>query len=188
MKSKLIVALFIGVILSFTATSQNVTVSGATFPTKFKISDKVVEYNGAGLRQKYFFDLYVGALYVPERTNDAQKIIDLNEETAIRLKILSNKVTRDKFVETVKEGFSTSSEGKASPKEIEDFMKLFNVEFKEGDEVILLFKPETGVEVYMNGKNLGVTKGLEFKKALWGIWLGKTPADASVKKAMLGKV
>lgn len=188
MKTNLIVALFIGVILSFTASAQNVTVSGATFPTKFKISDKVVEYNGAGLRQKYFFDLYVAALYVPTRTSDAQKIINLNEESAIRLKILSNKVTRDKFVETVKEGFATSSDGKASPKEIEDFMKLFNVEFKAGDEVILLYKPESGVEAYMNGKHLGGAKGLEFKKALWSIWLGKTPADEAVKKAMLGKV
>jgi hypothetical protein len=188
MKSKLIVALFIGVILSFTATAQNVTVSGATFPTKFKISDKVVEYNGAGLRTKYFFSLYVAALYVPERTSDAQAIIDQNKESAIRLKILSNKVTRDKFVETVKEGFATSSDGKASPKEIEDFMKLFNVEFKEGDEVILLYKPESGVEAYMNGKHLGGAKGLEFKRALWSIWLGKTPADEAVKKAMLGKV
>lgn len=188
MKSKLIVALFIGVILSFTATAQNVTVSGASFPTKFKISDKVVEYNGAGLRQKYFFNLYVAALYVPERTSNAQTIIDQNQESAIRIKIISNKVTRDKFVETVKEGFATSSEGKASAKEIEDFMKIFNVEFKDGDEVILLYKPESGIEAYLNGNHLGGSKGLEFKKALWGIWLGKTPADAAVKKAMLGKV
>ncbi|HZH85809.1 MAG TPA: chalcone isomerase family protein [Brumimicrobium sp.] len=188
MKSKLIVALFIGVILSFSANAQNVTVSGASFPTKMKVSDKVVEYNGAGLRQKYFFNLYVAALYVPERTSNAQTIIDQNTESAIRLKILSNKVTRDKFVETVQEGFGTSSEGKASEKEIADFMKLFNVEFKEGDDIILIYKPESGVEVYMNGKHLGGAKGLDFKKALWGIWLGKTPADAAVKKAMLGKV
>lgn len=188
MKSKLIVALFIGVVMSFSLNAQNVTVSGVSFPTKMKISDQVVEYNGAGLRQKYFFNLYVAALYVPERTSNAQTIIDQNTESAIRIKLVSDKVTRDKFVETVKDGFATSSEGKASEKEIADFMKIFSVEFKSGDEVILIYKPESGVEVYMNGKHLGGAKGLEFKKALWGIWLGKTPADASVKKAMLGKV
>lgn len=188
MKSKLFIALIIGLLFSFNSQAQDVTVSGATFPTKFKINDKVVEYNGAGLRQKYFFNLYVAALYVPNRTSDAQKIIDLDEESAIRIKLLSNKVTRDKFVETVKDGFATSSEGKASEKEIADFMKIFNVEFKEGDEVILIYKPESGVEVYMNKKHLGGAKGLAFKQALWGIWLGKTPADESVKKAMLGKL
>lgn len=188
MKSKFIVALLIGAVLTFTANAQNVTVSGATFPTKFKINDKVVEYNGAGLRQKYFFDLYVSALYVPKRTSDAQTIIDQNEESAMRLKILSDKVTRERFLETVKGGFSTSTEGKATNKEIEDFMTIFKDDFKSGDEVILLYKPESGVEVYINGKHLGGAKGLEFKKALWGIWLGKTPVDEGVKNAMLGKV
>lgn len=188
MKSKFLLSILTVLFLSLNSSAQEVTVAGATFPTKFKISNQVVEYNGAGLRQKYFFDLYVAALYVPARTNNAQTIIDQNKESAIRLKILSNKVTREKFVETVKDGFATSSEGKATPSEIEAFMKLFNVEFSEGDEVILLYKPESGVEVYFNGKHLGGTKGLEFKKALYGIWLGKTPADEAVKKAMLGKV
>ncbi|PKR81001.1 chalcone isomerase [Brumimicrobium salinarum] len=188
MKLNLIVSLFTAIVLSFSVNAQKVTVAGAEFPTKMKISDKVVEYNGAGLRQKYFFNLYVAALYVPERTSNAQTIIDQNEESAMRLKILSNKVTRDKFVETVKDGFATSTEGKASESEIAEFMKLFNVEFKEGDDIILIYKPSSGIEVYMNGKHLGGAKGLAFKKALWGIWLGKKPADASVKKAMLGKV
>src|SRR5690554_7509328 len=96
--------------MSFSLNAQNVTVSGVSFPTKMKISDQVVEYNGAGLRQKYFFNLYVAALYVPERTSNAQTIIDQNTESAIRIKLVSDKVTRDKFVETVKDGFATSSE------------------------------------------------------------------------------
>src|SRR5690554_1513715 len=188
MKSKLIVALFIGVVMSFSLNAQNVTVSGASFPTKMKISDQVVEYNGAGLRQKYFFNLYVAALYVPERTSNAQTIIDQNTESAIRIKLVSDKVTCDKFVETVKDGFAILSEGKASEKEIVDFMKIFSVEFKSGDEVILIYKLESGVEVYMNGKYFGGVKGLEFKKVFWGIWLGKTPTNTSIKKAILEKV
>ncbi|MEA3471658.1 MAG: chalcone isomerase family protein [Thermodesulfobacteriota bacterium] len=31
------------------------------------------------------------------------------------------------------------------------------------------------------------TKGLEFKKALFGIWLGDKPAQRSLKKEMLGR-
>lgn len=188
MRVKLIIGLLIGAVISFGLNAQNVTVAGASFPTKMKVNNKVIEYNGAGLRQKYFFNLYVAALYIPERTQNAQTIIDQDVESAIRIKILSDKVTRDRFVETVRDGFKTSSEGKASEKEIADFMKLFNVEFKSTDEVILVYKPTIGVEVFMNGKRLGEAKGLAFKKALWGIWLGKTPADAAVKNAMLGKV
>ena len=31
------------------------------------------------------------------------------------------------------------------------------------------------------------SKGLEFKKALFSIWLGNVPADANLKEGMLGK-
>jgi hypothetical protein len=31
-------------------------------------------------------------------------------------------------------------------------------------------------------------EGLNFKKALWAIWLGDKPADAKLKKKMLGLV
>jgi hypothetical protein len=46
---------------------------------------------------------------------------------------------------------------------------------------------EAGVVVYKNKKELGTIQGLNFKKALFGIWLGKDPADSKLKKAMLGK-
>lgn len=188
MKFKLVLSLVLGILVTFNAKAQDITVAGATFPTKMKINDKVVKYNGAGVRTKYFIKLYVSALYVPNTTTNAQEIIDQDVESAVRLKLLSSLVTRDKFVETVRDGFKTSTEGKASQQEIDDFMKLFTGEFAEGDDIILIYKPKSGVEVYMNGKHLGGAKGLEFKKALWGIWLGQKPVNDKLKKSMLGKV
>ena len=44
-----------------------------------------------------------------------------------------------------------------------------------------------GVIVNKNGKLLTTIRGLEFKKALFGIWLGEKPADKNLKKGMLGK-
>ena len=174
--------------ITFSTTAQDIKSHGVTFPSKMKISDQVVKYNGSGLREKYFIDLYVSALYLKAQSSDANKIINADEEMCIRLKLVSNKVTRDKFVETVKEGFETSSTGKASKTEIDSFMKLFSKDFKSGDDIILIYKPGIGVQVIHNGEKLGTQKGLEFKKALWGIWFGSTPADAGMKKAMLGKV
>lgn len=188
MKLKLLFITLITVSLSLTSKAQDVEVAGAKFPAKMKINDKVVVYNGAGLREKYFFNLYVSALYLPEQTKDAKKVINMDKESCIRIKLVSDKVTRDKFVETVKDGFGTSTEGKATESEIKDFMSFFNSEFKSGDDIILIYKPDAGVEVVMNGKKLGAVKGLDFKKALWGIWFGDEPADSGLKKAMLGKV
>jgi hypothetical protein len=44
-----------------------------------------------------------------------------------------------------------------------------------------------GTVVSKNGKEVGMIPGLEFKKALFGIWLGSDPADDDLKEAMLGK-
>ena len=40
---------------------------------------------------------------------------------------------------------------------------------------------------YKNDKELGTIEGMEFKKALFGIWLSNRPADDDLKEAMLGK-
>ena len=188
MKSKLFIGVLFVLGMAFTSSAQDIESHGVTFPSKMKINDKVVKYNGSGLREKYFFDLYVSALYLTETTSDAKTIINANEEMSIRIKLVSDKVTRDKFVETVKEGFSNSSEGKATEAEISTFMKFFSKEFKSGDDIILINKPGVGVQVYMNGEKLGTQSGLEFKKALWAIWFGDKPADKGLKNAMLGKV
>ena len=34
---------------------------------------------------------------------------------------------------------------------------------------------------------MGTIRGLDFKKALFAIWLGEKPADNSLKQGMLGK-
>ncbi|MDX2361449.1 MAG: chalcone isomerase family protein [Crocinitomicaceae bacterium] len=188
MISKLLLSTLFILGLSVTLNAQDIESHGVTFPAKMKIGEKVVKYNGSGLREKYFIDLYVGALYLTAQSSDATKIINANEEMCIRLKMVSSKVTRDKFVESVEEGFSNSTTGAASEAEIKSFMKLFSKPFKSGDDIIIIYKPNIGVQIFMNGENLGTQKGLEFKKALWGIWFGGNPADKGLKNAMLGKV
>jgi len=47
--------------------------------------------------------------------------------------------------------------------------------------------PGKGVEIYKNGQMISTIQGLEFKKALFGIWLCNKPAQESLKEAMLGK-
>jgi hypothetical protein len=39
----------------------------------------------------------------------------------------------------------------------------------------------------MKGALKGTIKGIDFKRAVFSIWLGEKPADAKLKKGMLGK-
>jgi len=188
MTSKLLTCLLFVFGLTMSLNAQEIESHGVKFPAKIKIGENVVKYNGSGLREKYFIDLYVGALYLKSQSSDATKIINADEEMCIRIKLVSDKVTRDKFVESVNDGFTNSTTGTATTTDITAFKNCFSKQFKSGDDIILLYKPGIGVQVIMNGEKLGTQKGLEFKKALWGIWFGAKPADKGLKDAMLGKV
>ncbi|HYW91672.1 MAG TPA: chalcone isomerase family protein [Gammaproteobacteria bacterium] len=52
--------------------------------------------------------------------------------------------------------------------------------------LVLFAAPDEGTRVYRNGKLELPVKGLKFKQALFGIRLCNRPADAGLKKAMLG--
>lgn len=171
----------------FTINAQTKTFYGVKFNTESKVGEESLVINGAGLREKYFMDLYVGALYLKKKSSEATKIITGDEEMAIHIKIVSNSVTRERFIESVNEGFKNANHGKASKEEIKKFVGFFSAEIKSGDRIHLDYVPGKGVKVNINGDVKGTVSGLEFKKALFSIWLGSSPAQESLKKEMLGK-
>ena len=177
------------VFLSFYNFSQNKTtvLHGVTFYSEIKLGANNLVLNGGGLREKYFFDLYVGALYLEQKSKDASKILNADAPMVIQLKLVSNSVTREKFVESVREGFNNASHGKATKEQISKFINSFTSAFKKGDKINFEYQPNKGVAVEKNGTQLCVIEGLEFKKALFSIWLGNVPADANLKEGMLGK-
>ena len=160
---------------------------GVSFNTELKLDGENLVINGAGLREKYFMDLYVAGLYVPKKTEDAKKVIYDDTEMAIHIKIVSSSVTRERFIESVNEGFATSKHGSASKEEIKKFVGFFSEPIKEGDKINLDYIPGKGVRVTKNGDIKGTIAGLDFKKALFGIWFGTPPVQESLKKEMLGK-
>jgi hypothetical protein len=106
---------------------------------------------------------------------------------AIHIKIVSSSVTRERFIESVNAGFATSKHGSASKEEIKKFVGFFSEPIKEGDKINLDYIPGKGVRVTKNGDVKGTVPGLDFKKALFGIWFGTPPVQESLKKEMLGK-
>ncbi len=175
--------------VSFSIFSQSKTtiINGDTFYSEIKLGDDKLILNGGGLREKYFIDLYVAALFLSQKSKDAVKIINSDAPMAIQIKLVSNSVTREKFVESVKEGFNNSSSGKASKEQISKFIGSFSSAFKKGDKINFEYTPKKGVVVEKNGTQLCIIEGLDFKKALFSIWLGSVPADESLKEGMLGK-
>lgn len=182
---RLLAVLIITLMLSPALSAQEV--GGVNFSDQMEISGKNMVLNGAGLRKKAFIKVYACGLYLQEKTSDAKAIINGDEPMAIKLVITSGFVSKEKMHSAMTEGFEASTNGNqaALQEKIDAFNKCFNDEIVKEDEFLMTYLPETGVVVSKNGTEKGIIKGLDFKKALFGIWLGDKPADDGLKEDMI---
>ncbi|MGO1502137.1 MAG: chalcone isomerase family protein [Marinobacter sp.] len=176
-------------VATLSAPALALTVGGVDVPDTYKADSSELQLNGAGTRSKFFIDLYVGSLYVPQAQQDGNAVVEADEPQAITLHITSGMITSDRMTEATLEGFEASTDGDMAPiqSEIDQFMSVFKEEIKEGDVFDLVYVPGEGVKVRKNNEDKDTVGGLEFKKALFGIWLSDEPAQNSLKKKMLGR-
>ena len=166
-----------------------VTLNGVTLPASVKVGESSLNLNGAGIRKKVFFKLYTAGLYTPSKSTDGAALSSADAPIGIRLQITSSMVSSDNMSEAIIEGFEKSTGGKTAPlkAKIDKFIATFKQDpITEGNVFELFYVPSKGVETYKNGKLLTTIEGQDFKKALFGIWLGSDPVDADLKKGLLG--
>ena len=166
-----------------------VTLNDVTVPGKLKVGDAELVLNGAGIRKKAFFKLYVAGLYAAKKTTNAKELVAADAPVAVRLQITSSMVSSDNMSEAIVEGFGKSTGGNTASlqKRIDTLITAFKKEaITEGNVFELKYVPKKGVETYKNGKLLTTIEGLDFKKALFGIWLSDNPVDADLKKGLMG--
>jgi hypothetical protein len=172
-----------------TGLNAQTTLNGVTLPAKLAQDKTELVYNGGGIRKKMFFKIYVAGLYLPAKNKNGNDIINGDKPAAIRLQITSSVVSSDNMSESIREGFTKSTKGNTAPiqSKIDAFINIFSKEeIKEGNVFELWYVPGVGVKSYKNGKLQGTVEGVDFKKALFGIWLNDAPVDEDLKKALLG--
>ena len=186
---KILAATILAFVLALPTQAQ-VTINGVTLPATVKAGESTLSLNGGGIRKKLFFKLYVGGLYLSEKSSDASAIINADKPMAVKLQITSSMISSENMSEAITEGFEASTGGNTAPlkAKITEFVNTFKKEeIVEGNVFDIIYVPGKGVESYKNGKLQGTIEGMDFKKALFGIWLGSKPADEDLKKAMLAK-
>ena len=163
-------------------------IAGITMPDTLQADAHGLVLNGAGVRTKYFLDLYVGGLYLKQKQGDAEKIIAADEPMAIRLHIISSLITSEKMETATREGFANSTGGATAPlaDRIENFIGVFREKISREDIYDFVYAPGAGTKISKNGKLKTTIPGADFKKGLFGIWLCAKPAQESLKTQMLG--
>ena len=174
----------------FAATGAHAAeVAGVKLDDSQRVAGSELVLNGAGLRSKLFIKLYVAALYLPQKATAAAAALDAPGPRRMQLRLL-REIGADTLHGALEEGLAnnnTALELEAIKAQSEQFGSLMKGlgKVREGDSVTLDFTAD-GVAVSLNGEVRGKVAGAAFGKALLKVWLGEKPADAALKKALLG--
>lgn len=172
--------------------AQAVEVAGVKFGPTIQLGGGPLQLNGAGIRYKTFFKVYAAALYLQGRASSLEDVLAMPGAKRIHLvmlrsldggefgKLLANGIernsTREEFIHSLP-AIARMGESAARYKQLE-----------AGDSLTIDWVPNVGVTLYVKGRQeVGPYKDPEFFAAMTKIWLGRAPADASLKEALLGQ-
>jgi hypothetical protein len=167
-------------------------VAGVKVDERAKLGSSELQLNGAGVRTRLFFKVYVGALYLPERKSSATEVLALRGAKRVSMALLRD-LTARQLTDALEEGIranSSAAELAALKERIDALVATMNEigSAKEKTVITLDFLPESGTRVTVDGEARGKPiPGEDFFVALLRIWLGEKPVDADLKKAMLGE-
>jgi hypothetical protein len=183
---RFVASFLLGLSLSLSASAA--TLAGAEVPDKAQVANTDLVLNGVGLRSKFFFKIYVGGLYLPQKSSDAAAIAAGTTPNRVLMHMIYE-VSREQFADAWHEGFKDNNDKDsydALHDQIEQFIAVFD-DCKKGDVITLDYVPSQGTLITWNGQLRGNITGEAFHHALMNVFLGPNPPTSSLKEGMLGK-
>lgn len=187
-------AVFAGMLLFALCRVQAAEVAGVKLDETLRLqpAGPALVLNGAGIRTRLIFKVYVAGLYLTRKTSQAGGVISLSGPKRVAMTLLrdlSAQQLGDALVEGVRNNASAAEQ--AAIKDRLDQLLAIMVgrgEAKEGDRISLDYLPASGTRVVINGKTLGKPiAGEDFYRALLRVWLGDNPVDEDLKRGLLGQ-
>ena len=167
-------------------------VEGVKLAGKVRLGDAVPELtlNGAGVRTRVFFRVYVGALYLQSKQASTSAVLADSGPKRVAMHLLRD-LTAEQLFSALKDGLASNHAPEQVAKmepQVKQLEGIFNAvkAAKSGDVILLDYLPGAGTRITINRDDKGTIPGEDFYPALLRIWLGENPVDASLKKAMLG--
>lgn len=177
--------------LLLSANADAVEISGVQVDDTAKVGGSELKLNGAGVRYKAIFKVYVAALYLTQQTSNADAVATQSGPKRISL-ILLRDVTSDSFALSFMDGINHNSNKADKDKYINQSTKLVELisslpELKKNDILSIDWLPGTGTVIQLNGKRIGdALPDSGFYNVVLKIWLGDQPAYGPLKQQLLG--
>lgn len=179
------------VALSIPLLANAVEIAGVKIDDTITLENTSLKLNGAGIRYKAIFKVYVGALYTSKKVSSLDEIIQAPGPKRVSLTFLRD-VDGYSFGKLITQGVSDNTNKSEMSKIIPGLIRLSemfsaNKSIATGDVITVDWIPNSGTVVYVRGKQQGeAIKDPDFFRALMSLWFGRVPADFNLKDAMLG--
>jgi hypothetical protein len=184
-------ALAVGLLGFAGVAGAQMVVEGARYDATVLLGGQPLVLNGVGVRKRFVFDIYVGGLYVGKKASRTEELVGQPGPKRVALRFLRD-VEGELFVNSLHVGLKANhSEAELArwQKQVETLTTTIKTIAlaRRGDTVYFDYTPQDGTRVSVNGVTRGpLIPGDDFYAAVLRVWLGETPADAGLKKGMLG--
>lgn len=159
-----------------------------SFPEHIQARGETLTLNGLGVRKATIFGIkvYVGALYLPHPTANADAILNSSEPAQIELRFVFH-ATAGQLRSAWQEGFEKSAQGQLPQLRTRiEQLKGWMTGVGSGQRMTFLRIPGVGMQYSLDGNVRGTIAGDDFARAFLAIWLGSSPPTPELRAGLLG--
>jgi len=188
---KPLLASTLALLLGASALANTIDIAGVKIEDSATVAGTKLQLNGAGIRYKGPFKVYVAELYTSKKIASLEELVAAPGPKRMTL-VMTRDIEAGPFGKLLTRGMEDNNPRAEMSKLVPGLMKmseLFTVHknFVPGDVIVMDWLPGTGLVVTVKGKvQPEIFKEPEFFKALMGIWLGPSPAYWKLKDNLLG--
>lgn len=185
MKASLAILILLA-LLSTTDISQAIDLTSKFFPRRIDLANNALVLNGSGYRKVTFFRItvYAMGLYLPERSQDPQRILASNSLKKLLLRFVrsvSKETLYAALEESVRDNYPDWQNLQAELLKLRSHMP----DVQSGDSIEFNLYPEA-LHIKHNHSSEVRIPGSNLQTAILSIWLGSDPAGEDLKDALLG--
>jgi hypothetical protein len=189
----LITAVLLGLTaLQAAAQQQPVDVAGVKYEAVAEAGGQKLQLNGAGIRYKFVVKVYTAGLYLNAKAGTPEAVLANTGPKRLHIQMLRD-IDGNELGKLFTKGMEDNASREEFARAITGVLRIADIfarkkKLASGEHFSVEWLPGTGTVVYVNGTRVegDPIKEPEFFNVLLKIWLGKSPADAQLKDALLG--
>ncbi len=152
------------------------------------LEDTSLNLLGIAIHSELRNDIYIGAMFAPPPIDNYKRLYDPSITKNMSLRFLQAYSQR-KVARLWKQRIAMNnpkSVWQPLTKDIVRFAKIFNRPMESGDEINLIYIPNAGTKIYLNGSLFLIIQNPQFYTSLLNIWYGNIPPSKLFKTGITG--